>query len=112
MNRIGGAILGYLQPRLPLLAIYALCLASAVYSIARMAWAILVNPTRAWRLSVSFDQLANAAGNGDPDETISSRAGKARNMGRRWGCVLCKLLDKLDPGHCDRFIERDRGRRV
>lgn len=98
--------------RLPLLAIYALCVASVIYSLVRMAWAILVNPARAWSLSVSFDQLANAAANGDPDETISSRAGKARLIGRRWGCVLCRLLDALDRGHCDRFIERDRGTRL
>lgn len=102
----------FFKSRMPLLAVYLLCLAAAGYSLLRMAWAVLVKPERAWLLSVSFDQLGNAAANGDPDETVSSRAGKARLMGRRWGCVLCKLLDKLDPGHCSRFIERDRGRRL
>lgn len=48
---------------------------------------------------------------GDPDETISSRAGKARAKGRIWGCVLCKLLDALDKDHCRKAVEPDEGRR-
>ena len=27
---------------------------------------------------------------------------RARDGGRRWGCLLCRLLDALDPGHCDK----------
>ncbi len=100
------------RTRMPLLIVALLCIVSVVYALMRMAWAIVFAPERAWKLSVGFDQLANAAGNGDPDGTISSRACKAKLAGRRWGCMLCKLLDKLDPGHCDRSIERDRGRRV
>ena len=44
---------------------------------------------------------------GNPDETISSRAAKARNAGRWWGCIFCRLIDKLDPNHCDDTIEID-----
>lgn len=102
----------FAKSRAALAAVFALCLVAALYSLARIAWAALTNPARAWQLSVSFDQLGNAATNGDPDETISSRAGKARLLGRRWGCVLCKLLDALDKDHCARFIELDRGRRL
>ena len=100
----------WLRPRLPLVAVLLLCLAASVYALIRMSWAVLANPARGWQVSVGFDQLTNAAANGDPDETISSRAGKARLLGRRWGCVLCKVLDALDAGHCERSIERDRGR--
>ena len=46
---------------------------------------------------------------GDPDETISSRAAKAQLKGKRWGCVLCNFLNKLDKNHCEKSIERDRG---
>lgn len=41
---------------------------------------------------------------GDPHETISDRAALARSRGRRWGCVLCRWLDRLNPGHCDRAM--------
>jgi len=70
-----------------------------------MLLAILSGSKRAWTLAVSYDQLANAAFGGHEDETISSRAGKAQRDGRRWGCVLCRLLDRLDAGHCDKSIE-------
>lgn len=99
------------RTRLVLLAILVICVVSAIYALLRMAWAVITSPQRAWRLAVSFDQLGNAAANGDPDETISSRAGKARKAGRLWGCVLCKVLDALDPGHCQRHMELDEGRR-
>lgn len=76
----------------------------------RFGWAWLANPARAWRIAIGYDQLFNVAANGDEDETLSSRAGKAKRRGERWGCVLCRLLDKIDPGHCDRSIEEDEGR--
>lgn len=41
---------------------------------------------------------------GASNETISERAAKARNAGRRWGCILCRLLDDVNPGHCDRAL--------
>ena len=41
---------------------------------------------------------------GSPNETISERAAKARNNGREWGCVLCRWLDRINPGHCDRAL--------
>ncbi|MGE3433351.1 MAG: hypothetical protein AB7I22_20360 [Ramlibacter sp.] len=106
------AVVRYLRSRLVLLAIVLLCLVAGLAAVLRLGWAFLVNEDRAWKLSVAFDQLGNAAGNGDPDETISSRAGKARLQGRVWGCVLCKVLDWLDPDHCARMIERDRGKRI
>lgn len=41
---------------------------------------------------------------GSPNETVSERAAKARNAGVRWGCVLCKWLDDIQPGHCDNAL--------
>lgn len=38
-------------------------------------------------------------------ETLSRRAGLARNDNKRWGCVLCRLLDRIHPGHCDRAVK-------
>ena len=45
---------------------------------------------------------------GEEDATISTRAALARNQNKRWGCVLCKILDKINPGHCDQAIQTDR----
>lgn len=71
-------------------------------ALARYLWAIVTNPAKAWRIAVGYDQLANVAANGSEDETISSRAARARDNGRRWGCVLCRILDHLDVDHCDK----------
>lgn len=62
-----------------------------------------------WNLLVSLDQTLNTALGGHPDETISSRAAKSRKRGKRWACILCGLLDKLDPNHCEKNIEADEG---
>jgi len=72
----------------------------------RMIYAVLVAPPRAWKIAMAYDQLFNAAANGNEDETVSSRAARAMLEGRKWGCVLCRLLDVLDPDHCLKNIER------
>ncbi len=36
--------------------------------------------------------------------TVSATAAEARDAGRRWGCVLCRWLDAVDPGHCDNAL--------
>lgn len=96
--------------RLRLLLLLPLLLLAPPLAVVRYTWAIDTNPARAWRIALGFDQLGNVATNGHEDETISSRAGKAARRGRRWGCILCRLLNKLDPGHCDNAIEADEGR--
>jgi hypothetical protein len=88
--------------RIHLFFIWLLCLAASAYSAARMLYAVLRNPARAWVMAIAHDQLANAAANGDPDETISSRASRARREGRTWGCVLCRVLDWIEKDHCSR----------
>lgn len=59
------------------------------------------------RLAVAVDQFANVLALGLPDETISSRAYKASLKGKRWGCILCALLNKLDKNHCAKSVEWD-----
>ena len=91
--------------RVYLLAIWLLCLAASIVSAVWMFAAIVAgSDTRAWKLAVSHDQLANTAFGGDEDETISSRAGRAQRDGKRWACVFCKLLDKIDRNHCEKSI--------
>jgi hypothetical protein len=63
------------------------------------------------RVFVSLDQTLNALTGGDEDETLSSRWGKDARRGRKFACVMCKLLDLIDKGHCEKAIERDEGKR-
>ncbi len=63
------------------------------------------------RLFVSLDQLVNVIFAGDEDETVSSRIAKDVRRGRKFACVLCKILDWIDPDHCEKAIERDEGKR-
>lgn len=52
-----------------------------------------------------LDQAVNTVFGGSPNETISERAAKARNAGREWGCVLCRFLNRINPGHCDNALK-------
>lgn len=62
-----------------------------------------------WNLLVALDQLANTIIGGHPDETISSNMGKRARKGERLGILACKVLNFIDPGHCERYIEEDEG---
>lgn len=53
-----------------------------------------------YSLGIAIDQFVNALFAGYPDDTVSYRAAKARNKGKRWGCVLCKVLDAIHTDHC------------
>lgn len=53
---------------------------------------------------VLLDEAGNTLLGGSPNETISERSAKARNAGRRWGCILCALLDRISLGHCERAL--------
>lgn len=37
-------------------------------------------------------------------ETVTAHAARAQVYGRRWGCRLCRMLNRLDPGHCTRAL--------
>jgi hypothetical protein len=99
-----------LKKRIGMFLLAVLCALAAAVGWLWMLAAVLGGSDRAHRLAVSFDQLANTAFGGNEDETISSRAGKAARDGRRWACVLCKLLDWIQPNHCELSIEPDRGK--
>lgn len=65
----------------------------------------LFNKHRAWRILTGLDVAANAVLNDDKIQTISQRAAIARNDGKKWGCVLCKLLDRIKKNHCDESLQ-------
>lgn len=62
-----------------------------------------------WNVLVSLDQLGNTLLGGYPDETISSRLAKLKRKGNKVGVIGCKILDKIDKGHCEKYIELDEG---
>jgi hypothetical protein len=77
-----------------------------------------MNPVARYVLNnlLALDQTWNVRFGGDPDETISSRLGKLKEMNggkiprhRIFSRVTAWALDKIDPGHCEEAIERDEG---
>ena len=62
-----------------------------------------------WNILIALDRFGNAITGGDPEETISSRAGKARNADKFWGKALCPVLDWVDPDHCATSIDPTEG---
>ena len=95
--------------RLYLVLLFPLLVLALAWWAIKYLWAIMFAPDHAWDLAISVDQLANAAFNGNEDETISSRAGRHCRDSHpedreKWACLLCKLLDKLDPNHCEKSI--------
>lgn len=63
-----------------------------------------------WNILISIDQLFNTILAGDPDETLSSRMGKRARKGDKFSKCVCRVLDIFDKGHCEKSIERDRGK--
>jgi hypothetical protein len=58
-------------------------------------------------LGVAVSRLLNAATGGSADQTMSQRAGLARRAGKRWGCVLCRLLHVFNRDHCEESLRAD-----
>ena len=61
-------------------------------------------PRYVFNVLIALDQFVNALLGGYADETISYRSAAARDRGERWGCVLCKVLDWFEEGHCTRTV--------
>lgn len=95
-----------MKRRALLLLFLVVGLVGCVLAALWMLGAIVFSPNgqRAWHIALAFDQLGNAVSGGSEDETISSRAGRLRKEGRGWACVLCRVLDWLKPGHCEKSI--------
>lgn len=67
--------------------------------------------TYVWNLLLSIDQFFNTVAGGDPDETISSRAGKVENS-NVFAKYLCKFLSIFEKDHCKKSIELDEGKKT
>ena len=60
---------------------------------------------RTKRKLVEADRVLNWLLAGSLEETVSTRAARARAHYIRWGCVVCSILDFFDWGHCDRELK-------
>lgn len=96
-------LLTALSRRAKLVVLFLFC-ACIIQPIMNLIWlgSILTGNERAWKMFVSFDRHGNAATNGNPDETVSERAYRGTKAGSRGWCVLCRVLDFFDKGHCAR----------
>ena len=56
------------------------------------------------RLLVLLDIVVNRRLGGRWGETVTERLAHARDKGAWEGRVGCALLDRIDPGHCDRAL--------
>lgn len=102
-----------IKTRFYLFLIWIICCFACVVSVIWMLTALLKGSVRAWNIAVSFDQLLNATIGGDPDETISSVIEKNAAWHNKWWAVILKqILNTIDPGHCERVIELDRGEKI
>jgi hypothetical protein len=90
--------------RLVLLLIVALSVPLALLVALRLLWATLTAPARAWLIVIAYDDLWNVVSNGDLGQTISYRAATAMVEDKKWGCVLCKWLDEVQQGHCEKAL--------
>ncbi|MEB0133769.1 hypothetical protein QN362_00320 [Actimicrobium sp. CCC2.4] len=86
--------------RLILLALFVACQFAHLVASAWALVAIVTGSPRALRIIIAYDRVGNAATGGLDTETISSRANRGTIEGRRGWCILCRLLDRLDPDHC------------
>lgn len=63
-----------------------------------------------WNVLLGLDQFLSVLTGGDPDETVSSRVGKAAAAGSPAGKALAWCIDAIfGTGHCQRSIEADEG---
>jgi len=87
--------------RLAWLVIIPLCALAALTGLIWLTLAAMHDPKgkRAWSLAEGFDRVANAAIGGLDEMTISAHAGHRLTDPEppRWACLLCRLLDRIDP---------------
>ena len=82
--------------------LWLLCIVCALVALLWLPVALLARAEeRSWNIVLGFDYLGNSVTGGAPGELISTRANRWRHE-RGWACVLCKWLDRIDPGHCER----------
>lgn len=85
------------------LGIWLVCVGCVSIALPWMFIAAFNGSPRYWTIAKGFDRTGNATAGGSDDEYLSARANEARRANRRWGCLLCKLLDVAQKGHCQQY---------
>lgn len=93
--------------RLWLILLFPLLVLALFYTALRYLTCIIGNPSKAWNIALMIDETANVDANGRVDESISARAAKAMYGGRKWGCLLCWVLDRIQTNHCQNVLTDD-----
>jgi len=63
------------------------------------------------KVLIALDQFGSVVIGGKTDQTLSGRAGLARNNGKRWGCIVCSVLGFITRSdHCSKAIIGDQRR--
>lgn len=93
--------------RIALIALFPLLFIGLVFVAFRYLYSIITNTDKALNIADMIDQAANVSANGRLDETISARAAKAQIAGRKWGCILCKILNAIQTDHCKNALAHD-----
>jgi hypothetical protein len=96
MKQVANSIL----KRFGILLILILCQLTVILAIPRALWALIFAPQKAFDLACGYDLLGNIVTNGQIGDYISTRAYRAMQEGRQWGCLLCRLLDWIQTDHC------------
>ena len=96
-----------MKVRLLLILLGFIGILANVIAIPWLIVSILISPygDRAWIIIKAYDTLANATTGGKLGETISARAYQESLKGNKYGCWLCKVLDWLQPNHCENTIK-------
>ncbi|MDE2469172.1 MAG: hypothetical protein KGL35_10645 [Bradyrhizobium sp.] len=91
--------------RLGLALIFPIIALGLLFTALRYLTCIFTNPEKGWHIAYMVDEACNVDANGRVNWTISARAANARNRGQAWGCILCRILGWIQPGHCDTALK-------
>jgi hypothetical protein len=112
------------------LPFYLLCLKSSAGNLINNIWKSKIWQSNIWQetkklfwdVLIGLDQLVNVFARvlnpilnpkhkfGSPDETLSSVMGKNVRAGSCRLCFfMCRILNLVDPRHCQKSIEEDEG---
>ena len=96
--------------RLTFLALWLLCIPTAIVGLLWALFAGLSNPRgrRAWSILRGFDQTGNAMLGGHEDDTVSFTIAVKALEGKPWAVAACRIMDLFDRGHCAQSLKGDR----
>ena len=95
------------MPFLVKFCIWIVVIFADIFSLIWAFFAMFSSSERFVQIAIMKDETFNTSVGGNRNETLSSRSARAQLRGERWGCVLCKILDRIDKGHCQKSIENE-----